>query len=90
MENVSWKDRVRIEEVRQSVKEVRRAICIRKRGEADWLGHVWRRNCLLKHVIGGKINGRTEVNGRRGRRSKQLLDDLQEKRKALYRTLWSG
>jgi hypothetical protein len=38
------------------------------------------RNCLLKHVIEGKIEGRIEVMGRRGRRRKQLLDDLKEKR----------
>jgi hypothetical protein len=39
-----------------------------------------RRNCFLKHVIKGKINGRTEVKGRRGKGRKQLLDDLKEKR----------
>jgi hypothetical protein len=39
-----------------------------------------RRNCLLKHVIGGKIKGRIEVTGRRERRRKQLLDDLKEGR----------
>ena len=33
------------------------------------------RDHLLKHVIEGKIEGRIEVTGRRGRR-KQLLDDL--------------
>jgi hypothetical protein len=42
------------------------------------------RNCLPKHVIEGKIEGRIEVMGRRGRRCKQLLDelldDLKEKR----------
>jgi len=36
------------------------------------------RNCLLKHVIEGKLVGRIE--GRQGRRCKQLLDDLKEKR----------
>jgi hypothetical protein len=39
-----------------------------------------RRNYLLKHVIEGKIEGRIEVTGRRDRRHKQLLDDLQETR----------
>jgi hypothetical protein len=39
-----------------------------------------RRNCLLKHFIEGKIEGRIEVKGRRGRRRKQLLDDLRETR----------
>jgi hypothetical protein len=47
-----------------------------KRKKANWVGHVLRRNCLLKHVIEGKIEGRIEVTGRRGRRRKQLVDDL--------------
>jgi hypothetical protein len=37
------------------------------------------RNCLLKHVIEGKIERRIEVTGRQVRRRKQLLDDLNEK-----------
>jgi len=52
------------------------------------------RNCLLKHVIEGKIEEKIEVTGRRGRRCKQLLVDLKEKRRhwklkdeALDRTL---
>jgi hypothetical protein len=54
-----------------------------------------RRNCLLKHVIEGKLEGRIEMMGRRGRRRKQLLDDLKEKRRywklkaePLDRTVW--
>jgi hypothetical protein len=50
-----------------------------------------RRNCLLKHVIEGKIDGI----GRRGRRYKQLLDGLKGtrrywklKQEALDRILW--
>jgi hypothetical protein len=46
---------------------------------------------LLKHVIEGRI----EMTGRRGRRRKQLLDGLKEKRsycklkeEALDRTVW--
>jgi len=35
-----------------------------KEEEANWIGHIWRRNCLLKY---GKV-GKTEVTGRRGRR----------------------
>jgi hypothetical protein len=35
------------------------------RKEANWIGYVLRRNCLLKHVIDGKIEGRIEVTGRR-------------------------
>jgi len=51
-------------------------------------------NCLLKQVIEGKIEERIEVTERRGRKRKQLLDDLKEKRRywklkqeALDRTL---
>jgi hypothetical protein len=37
-------------------------------------------NCLLKQVIGDKIEGRMDVKVLRGRRSKQLMDDLKETR----------
>jgi hypothetical protein len=54
-------------------------------------------NCLLKQVIEGKIKGRIEVTGRRGRRRRKLLDYLKEKRRychlkeeILYRTMWSA
>jgi len=47
------------------------------------------------HVIEGKIEGRTEVMGRRERKHKQLLDNLKENRRywklkeeALPCTLW--
>jgi hypothetical protein len=33
-------------------------------------------NCLLQHVIEGKIEGSVEVTGRRGKSRKQLLDGL--------------
>jgi hypothetical protein len=55
-----------------------------------------RRICLLEHVIEEKTEGMIEVTGRRGRRRKQPLDDLKEKRgywklkeEALEGTLWS-
>jgi hypothetical protein len=53
-----------------------------------------RRNCLLKHIIEGQIGGEIEVTGRKGRRSKQLLDNLKKmkgfwklKEEALDRTV---
>ena len=43
-----------------------------------------RRNCLLKHVIVGTTEERRiEVMGRRRRRCKKLLDDLQKKNRVL-------
>jgi len=47
--------------------------------EANQIGHILHRNCLLKHATEGKIKGRTEIMGRRGLRCKQLLDDLKGK-----------
>jgi hypothetical protein len=52
---------------------------IRKR-KANWIGHILRRNCLLKEVFEGKIKGRIEVTRRRGRRRKKLLDDTGDRR----------
>ena len=52
---------------------------IRKR-KANWIGHILRRNCLLKQVIEGKIKGEMEVTRIRGRRRKKLLDDLKDRR----------
>jgi hypothetical protein len=51
-----------------------------KRRKAKWIGHILRRNCLLKHIIEGNIEIRIEVTGRRGRRRKQLLNYLKETR----------
>jgi hypothetical protein len=70
---------VRNEEVLHRVKEVRNIVHTIKRRKANWIGHILRRNCLLKHVIEGKVEGRIEMTGRRGRRRKQLLDDLRKR-----------
>jgi len=51
-----------------------------KRRKANWFGHNVRRNCLLKDITEGKIETRI-----RGRRNKQLLDDLKEMKR--YRKL---
>jgi hypothetical protein len=61
----------------------------------NWIGHTLYRSCLLKYVNRGEMEGRGEKTGRRGRRSKKLLDDLEEKRgyckikeEAVDDTLW--
>jgi ppGpp synthetase/RelA/SpoT-type nucleotidyltranferase len=58
MEKISWTDRVRNEEVLHRVKEERTILHKIKRRKANWIGHILRRNCLLKHVIEGKLEGR--------------------------------
>ena len=90
MEKISLTDRVRNERV----KEERNIVLTIKGRETNWIGHILRRNCLLKHVINGKVEEKTEVKRIRGRRRKQLLDELKERRgywklteEALYRSL---
>jgi hypothetical protein len=39
------------------VKEERNILHTIKRKKADWIGHILRRKCLLKHIIEGKIEG---------------------------------
>ena len=65
--------------------------------KAKWIDHILRRNCLLQHVIEGKIKGGIEVTGRRGRIRRKLLDDHKERRgyshlkeEALGRTMWGA
>jgi len=55
MENISRTDRVRNEEVLRRVKEERNNLHIIKRMEVNWIGHILRRNCLLKDVIEGNV-----------------------------------
>jgi hypothetical protein len=56
---------------------------------------ILRTNCILQQVIEENIKGEIEVTGRRGRRHRKLLDDLNERRgysnlveEALDRTMW--
>jgi hypothetical protein len=91
LEKISWTDRVNNEAVLHRVKEERNILQTIRRRKANWIGHILHRNCLLSHVIEGKIIGTR----RRGRRRKQLLDELKEakrywklKEEAQERTLW--
>ena len=73
MEKISWTDHVRnVEELLRVNKQRNILHEIRKR-KANWIGHILRRNCLLKQVIEGKIKGEMEVTRRRGRKRKKLL-----------------
>ena len=95
MDNISCTHHLRSEEVLQTVKGKRNILYTLERRKDNWIGHMLRRNCLLKDVIEGKIKGTREVMGRRGRKSKQLLDGLMKERgywilkqEALDCTLW--
>jgi hypothetical protein len=61
---ISWTDRVGHEKVLHRVKEERNIVHTIKIRKATWIGHILRRNCLLKYVIEGKVEGRIEMTGR--------------------------
>jgi hypothetical protein len=91
MEKISWACCVNNEAVLHREKETRNILHTIRQRKANWIGHILRRNCLLSHIIDRKIIGTR----RRGRRHKQLLDDLKETRiywmleeEAYDRTLW--
>ena len=95
MEKISWTDHVRNEEVLLTVNEQRNFLHEIRKRKANWIGHILRRNCLLKQVIEGKIKGEMELERRRIRRHKKLLDELKDRRgyshlneEALDRTMW--
>jgi hypothetical protein len=74
LEKISWTERVNNEAVLHRVKEEMNILHTKRRRKANLTGHILRRNCLPKHIIERKISGTR----RRGRRRKQLLDDLRK------------
>ena len=86
---MTWRS-IRVKEQRNILHEI-------SKRKANWIGHILRRNCRLQRVIEGKIKGRIDVTGRRGRRSRKLLDDLKERRRyshlkeeTLDRPMWTA
>jgi hypothetical protein len=80
MEKISWTDHVRNEEVLLRFSEQRNILHEIRKRKVNWIGHILRRNCLLKEVIEGKIKGQIEVTRRRERRRNKLLDNLGDRR----------
>jgi hypothetical protein len=80
MEKIIWTDHVRNDDVLLRVREQSNILHEIRKRKANWIGHILRRNCLLQWVIEGKIQWGIEVTGRQGRKSRKLLDDLQERR----------
>jgi len=67
------------EEAVQRVKGKINILQTRKSRKVNWIGHILRRHCLLKHIIEGKIERKVEVNTRQRRRRKQLLGYLKDR-----------
>jgi len=90
MKKIGWTNNVKNEEVLHRDNAERNIPHTINRRTGNWVGDLFT-DCLLKHVIEGKI----EETIRREERSKQLLDDIKENRgcsklkeNALDCTLW--
>jgi hypothetical protein len=57
MEKISWSDHVRNEEVLLRVKEQKNILHEISKRKANWIGHILRRNSLLRQATEGKIKG---------------------------------
>jgi len=63
MEKISRADYVTNEAVLRRVEEEGEYPTNGKNEKAAWIRYILRRNCLLNHIIEGKMDGRTEVLG---------------------------
>ena len=72
MEKITWTDHFRNAEVLQRVKEDRNILQAIIRRKANWIGHMLRRNCLLKHTVEGREDEEEK--------HKKLLNDFKENR----------
>ena len=77
MEKISWRDRVRNEEVLRRVGEERSLLVTVWKRKAKWIGHIMRSDGLLRVVMEGRMMGKRS----RGRRRMMMLDDIMEERK---------
>ena len=59
------------EEVLYKVEEERSILHAVKWRKANWIGHIWHTNCLLKHIFEGKIEGMRRWGGGGGRRRRR-------------------
>jgi hypothetical protein len=81
MKKIRWTDRVRNEEVLHRVKKERNSLHkIKKKRKSSWIGHILRRDCHLKLIIEGKIEGVIKVMERQRRRCRKQLDNFKETR----------
>ena len=76
MEKITWSEEVTNHQVIERIGEKRTLINNVQRRKVNWIGHILRRNCLLRDATEGQM---TEVE-RVGRRT-QLLDGLRNRRR---------
>ena len=71
MERVKWTDKINNALVLERVREGRIMLELIRKRKRNWLGHWLRRNCLLKNVLEGMVNGKKV----RDRRRYQMIDN---------------
>ena len=71
MEKIKWLEKVTNKEILGRIGEKRTLVNNILSRKANWIGHILRRNCLLREAIEGQI--------RRERRTK-FLDDLKNRK----------
>ena len=76
IKKIKWSEKVTNEQVLQRIGEKRTLLNKILLGKGNWIGYILRRKCILHDAIEGQM---TEVKGV-GRRGKQLLDDLRNRR----------
>jgi hypothetical protein len=54
MEKITWTNHVTNEELHR-VKEERNILHAIERRKPNWIGHIFRSNCVLKHTVEGKM-----------------------------------
>jgi hypothetical protein len=72
-------DCVKNEVALHRVKKERNILHTIKQRKATWIGHILCRNCILKHVIEGKIEKEREGRRRRGRNVSSYWMTLQKR-----------
>lgn len=77
MERVSWRDRVRNEEVLRRAGEERTLIRTIWKRKMRWIGHIMRGDGMLRVTIEGRVEGKRP----RGRKRRMMLDDILDERK---------
>ena len=95
MENISWTDHVRNEDVLLRVKEQRNILLKYVNGRRTRLVTFCVETAFYNGLLKERYKGGIEVTERQGRRRRKLLDDLKErkgyshlKEEALDRTMW--
>ena len=74
LEKISWRDKIRNDEMLARVKEEKCLIRTIRQRQTNWVGHVLRREGLLREVIEGRVKGTK----RPGKPRKGMISYLKE------------